>query len=182
MRDHDSVPAIRRLTTAEASAGLLLEMRRLLDHAFDGDFSDEDWEHTCGGWHLIVSDGCLVAHAAVVPRVLTVADQPFHTGYVEGVATLGARQGEGLGSLVMVEAGRVVRDEFALGALSTARHTFYERLGWECWRGPTFVRLGSTMIRTEDEDDGVMVLRYGESRDLDLTAPISCQARAGDDW
>lgn len=52
---------------------------------------------------------------------------------------------------------------------------------WERWQGPTFARDGAELIRTE-EDEGVMVLRFGPSESIDLRAPISCEARAGDDW
>lgn len=75
-----------------------------------------------------------------------------------------------------------MRREHEMGGLSTGRHAFYERLGWERWQGPTFVRDGNDVIRTEDEDDGVMVLRSGPSAKIDLTASISCDARPGDDW
>jgi hypothetical protein len=44
------------------------------------------------------------------------------------------------------------------------------------------VRDGAETIRTEAEDDGVMVLRFGPSAPVDLTAPISCERRRGDDW
>lgn len=155
----------------------------MLDEAFEGEFSDEDWGHTVGGWHVVAAEGTtVVSHAAVVPRVLQVAGHPLRTGYVEGVATLPGRQREGLGSLVLEEGTRLVRRRFELGALSTGRHDFYGRLGWERWQGPTFVRHGDALERTEEEDDGVMVLRFGPSEVIDLTAPISCESRPGDDW
>ncbi len=69
-----------------------------------------------------------------------------------------------------------------MGALSTSKQRFYERLGWERWLGPTFVRRGGGVVRTPDEDDGIMVLRFGASREVDRTAAISCEARSGDDW
>jgi hypothetical protein len=37
-------------------------------------------------------------------------------------------------------------------------------------------------VRTPEEDGGIMVLRFGATATLDLTAAISCEARAGDDW
>lgn len=46
---------------------------------------------------------------------------------------------------------------------------------------PSFVRAGGRLIRTEDENDGIMVLRFGVSQDIDLTAPISSDWRPGDD-
>jgi aminoglycoside 2'-N-acetyltransferase I len=177
------VPAIIVSSTVEPPASLLREVRQLLVDAFGGNVSAEDWEHALGGWHVVVSDGGVVlAHAAVVRRVLDVDGRPFRTGYVEGVATARTRQGAGLGSLAMAEISKLLRGEFELGALSTGRHAFYERLGWERWQGPTFVRVGCESVRTADEDDGVMVLRCGPSKDIDLTAAISCPCRAGDDW
>jgi aminoglycoside 2'-N-acetyltransferase I len=155
----------------------------LLDHAFEDGFSEEDWEHTIGGWHAIVSDGgAVVSHAAVVPRSLVAGDRAFRAGYVEGVATLPTRTGEGFGSLVVGRITSLVRDQFELGALSTGRHSFYERLGWERWRGQTFALRDGETIRTEEDDDGIMVLRFGLSRDLDLTMALSCESRPGDDW
>ena len=177
------MPTVRRFATARAPADLLAEVRGLLDRAFEGAFSDDDWEHTLGGWHVVVTEaGVVVSHAAVVPRLLEVGDRPFHAGYVEGVATDPDRQGAGLGSLAMAEVGAVLHDGFELGALSTGRHRFYERLGWQRWRGPTWVRAGGRRLRTEEEDDGIMVLRFGPSREVDLTAPLACEARRGDDW
>jgi aminoglycoside 2'-N-acetyltransferase I len=177
------MPNAKVFTTRTALGSQLKNIRRLLDEAFGGDFSDEDWEHTLGGWHVVlVERGVPLAHAAVVPRVLTVAGDPLRSGYVEGVATTPQRQGEGFGWAVMSRVGQVLHDEFEIGALSTNFHGFYKRLGWERWRGPTFVRHGGELIRTEEEDDGIMVLRFGTSVELDLTAPISCAARNGDDW
>ena len=171
------------LSTAEVPGEVWIEIRQLLARAFAGRFSQEDWEHALGGFHVIVSDaGAVVSHAAVVPRTLEVARQPFNTGYVEGVATSPDRRGERLGSLAMDEIMRLIRDNFEMGALSTGRSGFYERLGWERWRGPTFVRDGKQETRTEQEDDGVMILRFGVSQDIDLTAPLSCEQRRGDNW
>lgn len=164
------------------AAERLDEIRTLLEQAFGG-FSEDDWAHTLGGWHVVVVDsGVVVSHAAVVPRTVLVGGRAFHTGYVEGVATVPARQGKGLGSLALAELMKVLRERFEFGALSTGRHRFYERLGWERWRGPTFVRDGEELERTPDEDDGVMVLRFGPTAEADLGAAIACEARTGDDW
>ena len=111
------MPTVRRLTTAEASNDLLAEIRRLFDEAFEGDFSNEDWKHALGGWHVVVEVGdAVVSHAAVVPRTLEVAGRPVRTGYVEGVATAAKRRREGLGSLAMAEITELVRREFELRA------------------------------------------------------------------
>lgn len=176
-------PVIRRLTTAGASKEVLTQIRALLDDAFDGELSEEDWQHTVGGWHVVVEeDGVVVAHAAVVPRDLHLGERPVQAGYVEGVATTPARRGRGLGSKAVLEVNEIVRERFELGALSTGLAGFYGRLGWEVWRGPTFVRVGSRLVRTADEDGGVMVLRFGPTAEVDLDLAISCESRPGDDW
>ena len=39
------------------------------DDAFDGDFSDEEWEHGLGGIHVLVHDERgLAAHGSVIQR------------------------------------------------------------------------------------------------------------------
>jgi aminoglycoside 2'-N-acetyltransferase I len=156
-------------------------VRPLLDDAFGGRFDDTDWAHALGGWHVVVRDcGTVVAHAAVVPRELHVDGRPVDAGYVEAVATAPGRQGEGLGTLAMREVDRLVRRHHQLGALSTGAHGFYERLGWERWGGPTYVRRGDELVRTPEEDEGIMVLRVAPG--VRLGAAISCEARTGDDW
>lgn len=179
-----TVVDVRVLGDDEVEAGLLAAVRELTFAAFGGRFDEHDWDHTYGGARVVALDGDVpVAAGAVVPRLLVVGDRPFRTGYVEGVATVPGRHGSGLGTAVMAACAEVVRDGYELGALSTGAHGFYERLGWERWRGPAYVRnADGSLERTPDEDDGVMVLRTGPSADLDLTTPISCPARAGDDW
>ncbi len=157
------------------------EARALLDAAFAGSFSDDDWDHALGGTHVLVRvEGRLVAHAALVPRTLWVGGEPVRAGYVEAVATAPGEQGRGHGSRAMAVVNDLVRAAYDLGALSTSRHAFYERLGWERWRGRTYVRDGDRLLRTADEDAGIMVLRLGAA--LDLGADLACAARAGDDW
>jgi aminoglycoside 2'-N-acetyltransferase I len=120
--------------------------------------------------HYIVGDeGEVRSHVAVVERELHVAGRPLRTGYVENVATRAAEQRRGLGTAVMTAAGEHIRANFELGALGTGEFGFYERLGWERWRGPTSVRTDGEQ-RTPDEDGYVMILR------------ISCDWRPGDVW
>lgn len=174
--------------TEDAPPGMLAEARRLCDEAFagdpDGEFEDDDWAHALGGWHVVVREGDdLLAHAAVVERTIHVAGTPFRTGYVEAVATRPGRHGEGLGSMAMIEIDELIRRHFELGALGTGRCSFYERMGWERWQGPTFVRAPDGVdVRSPDDDDGVMVLRSGPSAEVDRRRPIACEARPGDDW
>lgn len=169
--------------SAQERPGLLDDLHALCVRAFEGDFDPEDWEHAIGGTHFVafLADRP-VSHASVVPRTIFVDETPFDSGYVEAVATETEFQGRGLGTRVMREATRVIRTAFDLGALGTGEHGFYERLGWERWAGPSYVRTAAGLSRSEDDDDGIMVLRFGPSATIRLTGSISCEGRSGDDW
>ncbi len=176
---------IRTCATAELDPAAVRALRTLMAAAFDDGFTDDDWDHALGGRHvLLLEDGEVVAHASVVPRRLRAGERWLDAGYVEAVAVDPARQGAGAGTAVMRRIGEVVRAEHDLGALSTSAHGFYARLGWERWRGPTWVLTGdgADPLRTADEDDGIMVLRHGPSASLDVTLALACEERCGDSW
>lgn len=157
-------------------------LRALLDAAFAGAFSDEDWQHALGGHHALVwAEGRLVGHASVVPRRLWVGERMVQAAYVEAVAVLPGHQGRGLGTAAM-RALEPVLDTSELGVLSTGQHHFYGRLGWERWRGSTWVREPGGDRRTPDEDDGIMVRRTSRTGSLDLGVALICEPRSGDDW
>jgi aminoglycoside 2'-N-acetyltransferase I len=173
-----------RLATTEQLTGVQLDaIRALIEDAFEGTFDDHDWDHTVGGVHvLVVDDDVIVAHGAVVERTLVAGHRRLRTGYVEGVATARSHRRRGLGTKVMKRVAKVIQADFELGALSTAVQDFYELLGWERWRGPTYVDTPSGRVRTEDEDDGILVLRTAATRDLDATVSLTCDWRQGDVW
>lgn len=179
---------VRRARTAELSDAELEALHRRLVEWFGDDpeqaLTAEDWEHALGGIHVLVEDdGLLVAHAAVVERTIEVGGRPLRTGYVEAVAVRPDRRGEGLGSRAMEDAGAIVRDGFELGMLGTGVQPFYERLGWQLWRGRSGVReVGGPIRWTADEDGYLMVLATPSSPALDPDAPIVCDWRPGDVW
>jgi aminoglycoside 2'-N-acetyltransferase I len=181
-----SVIAIRRAATDDLSSAEVEVLKRLFEAAWradDGTFGEEDWEHAKGGVHVLVEDGSEIAsHGAVVERTLELRGVPVRTGYVEAVATWPEQQHRGFGTLVMRELGDVVGANYPLGALSTGVPEFYERLGWERWRGPTSVRTPRGVQRTPDDDDGIMILRTPTSPPLNLDDPIVCDWRDGDVW
>ena len=176
--------AVVLFEAAEVAVARLVAIRRMLDAAFDGRFGDDDWEHGLGGTHAMVLDGeQVLAHASIVARTINVGSRDLRVGYVEGVGVTPALHGQGLGSAVMIAVNDVIRERFELGMLSTGEWQFYERLGWERWFGPTWTVHGDgRRERTEDEDDGIMAYRTEHSKDLDATAPITCEHRAGDCW
>jgi aminoglycoside 2'-N-acetyltransferase I len=169
----------RNLTDAERAA-----IRRLLDEAFGGDFSDDDWQHALGGWHAMVGPAeSVVAHAALVERRICVGARELRCGYVEAVAVKPGHQRAGLGTAVMSKITELILARFDMGALSTGEWPFYQRLGWERWRGPTYVRTADGgHLRSPEEDEGVMVLRCAASQDIGLSAAITCEERTGDSW
>jgi aminoglycoside 2'-N-acetyltransferase I len=177
---------VRQTTTAGLTAAEVDAIRAILWAAFpagEEGFSEDDWQHALGGRHFLLElGGSIVAHAAVVERALEVDGRPVRTGYVEAVATDPARQAGGFGTKLMEAVDTYIRDTFELGALGTGSHYFYERLGWQTWRGPSFVRTSSGTRRTPDEDGYILVLVTGSGPALDLDAEISCESRPGDVW
>lgn len=174
---------ISGFATDEALSETLGRIRALLEDAFDDGFSADDWAHTLAGHHVTVSEaGTLIAHAAVVPRTIYIGDEALRAGYVEGVATKPDRRGRGLGGRVMSELSTRIRSLYEVGVLSTDRPSFYERLGWEPWRGPSYVRAEGILLRTADEDGGLMVFRFGAKAGIPLDQTIACDRRTGDDW
>lgn len=179
MTDHH----VRVVETERLSDVAHRSARQLMEAAFAGDFSDEDWQHALGGWHALIGpDDAVVAHAAVVERRIVVGTRACRAGYVEAVAVAPALQRRGLGTRVMQAIGEIIQARFDIGVLSTGEWGFYAPLGWERWSGPTYVRTAHGDERTPDDDDGVMVLRCIGSREVDLAASITCDARDGDSW
>jgi aminoglycoside 2'-N-acetyltransferase I len=84
----------------------------------------------------------------------------------------------------MRELGRVVRRDYELGALSDGTRIpgFYQRLGWETWRGPTFVAGPGGPVRTAEDDGSVLVLRTSATAGLEPTGALVCDWRPGDVW
>ena len=173
---------LRIVPSSELSDAELQELRRALETAFEDGFTAEDWEHTIGGIHVIAGGGPIFSHAALVERVLMAGDREIRTGYVESVATHPDRRDEGHGSRVMSAVNGLIEARYEMGALSTGIPGFYSRLGWEPWTGPTYVRSPGGLLRTEDDDDSIMILRTSRSGPLDLTGSLSCDWRAGDVW
>jgi aminoglycoside 2'-N-acetyltransferase I len=173
--------------TSQVDTLVLAAARALLDEAFDGDFSDHDWEHCLGGIHALTwDDGELVGHAAVVQRRLVHGGRALRTGYVEGVAVRADRRGRGHGRQLMTPLQDVIRLSYELGALSATEEApvFYEHLGWELWRGPTSALTPAGIVPTPDDDGSVYVLRIpgGPVPDPDLDGALACDWRDGDVW
>jgi aminoglycoside 2'-N-acetyltransferase I len=180
------VIAVRRVRSPDLTPRELGALRAIFVAAWpepDEAFDEYDLEHAMGGLHFVADiGGAIVSHASVVEREIHAGEHRLRTGYVEAVATHPEHQRRGYGSAVVADATRHIDDAFELGALGTGRLAFYERLGWVTWRGPTGVRTTDGVIRTTEDDGYVMVRITPATPPLDLDAPITCDARAGDAW
>src|SRR5215216_2191164 len=110
-----------------------------------------------GGWHFLAYEGeQLVSHAMVTTRWLQPEGYPLlKTAYIDAVATLPNSQGRGHGSTLMRHLASRIDGEYVIGCLETERVEFYERLGWEVWRGPLAGRSEQGLI-PRPEQTGIM--------------------------
>jgi aminoglycoside 2'-N-acetyltransferase I len=174
---------IRTAHTADIDPALLAAARTLLSEVFEGEFAEDDWEHSLGGMHaLVLEDDAVIAHASVVQRRLLHGGQALRAGYVEGVGVRADRRRQGHATALMAALERVVRGAYDLGALGTTEdaRALYESRGWQRWEGPTSALTPTGVIRTEDEDGSVYVLPLAAP--LDVAGELTCDWRDGDVW
>jgi aminoglycoside 2'-N-acetyltransferase I len=174
---------VRTAHTADLDATTLEVARALLDDVFEGEMSDDDWEHALGGVHALVWEGAdLVGHASVIQRRLLHQGRALRTGYVEGVGVRADRRRRGYGGAMMEALERVIRGAYELGALGATDEAieFYARRGWKRWRGPTSALTPTGISRTQDDDGGIFVLPL--TVPLNLEGELTCDWRQGDVW
>ncbi len=174
---------VRTAHTARLRAAELRAIRALLDGAFDGEFTDDDFEHGLGGMHALVWDGStLVGHGCVIMRRLMHAGRTLRTGYVESVGVRSERRGHGHGQAVMAALEEIIGSAYEIGALSTSEtaYGFYAARGWQLWTGTTSVLSPSGIKRTPDED-GALYLFPGTAQ-LPHGGELACDWRDGDVW
>ena len=124
----------------------------------------------------------LVCHALWVTRYLQVGTNPMlRTAYVEAVATEADFRNRGFASAIMkYTIGEI--QEYELAALSPFNVEYYERLGWERWHGPLFIRTREGNLLPSPDDEEVMIYRLPQTPGLDLSAPLSAEWREGELW
>jgi aminoglycoside 2'-N-acetyltransferase I len=170
-------------STDELTRNEIEQIRQLLDDAFGGTFSDDDWNHSIGGLHVFVRlEGKVVSHGSVVARRLDAGTHRLSTGYVEAVATRADVRGRGHARRVLRRLAEQIETDFELGALSADVPQLYAALGWETWRGPTYVHAPGGRRRTVGDDGAVMVLRTSRTATVDLDLDLTCDWRVGDVW
>jgi aminoglycoside 2'-N-acetyltransferase I len=153
----------RTAHTFELAPSELAEIRALMEAAFDGDFSEEDWDHTVGGVHVLLYDAeGLAAHGSVVMRRVLHGGRFCRVGYVEGVAVRADRRRQGLGGRVMGALERVVDGAYEFGALSAsdAGAALYLSRGWRRWTGRIEGVGPQGLVHLPDEEGSVFL--WGE--------------------
>ena len=174
---------VRTVHTAWLSRQELRAIRALLDDAFGGDVTDDDYEHVLGGVHALVWEGPqLIGHGSVVMRRLLHDGRALRTGYVEGVAVRPDRRARGHGAAVMTELERVIRAAYEIGALGATEAAvgFYAARGWQLWTGTASVIAPSGLQRTEEDEGGIYVLPV--TAELTPGGDLACDWRGGDVW
>jgi aminoglycoside 2'-N-acetyltransferase I len=101
------------------------------------------------------------------------------TAYVDAVATLPAVQGQGYGSALLRHLAQNIGD-CEIACLQTDIPAFYQRLGWELWRGPLAGRGEAGLVPTPTQT-GVMILRLHRTPPLDLDTLLTIEV-AGRIW
>ncbi len=177
--------SLRIVSSADLSASEWSTLTDLCVAAFNEPW-DTYWEDIGPGVHVLAEDPQrgIVAHAAIVDRLLYPGDTTLSAGYVEAVAVWPDLQRTGLGTEVMGVIDRMIDERYELGALGTGRHSFYARLGWVTWQGPTWIRnRDGSLERSASEDGGIMVRITPQTpAGLDLSLPISVDWRPGEVW
>jgi aminoglycoside 2'-N-acetyltransferase I len=177
--------SLRVVASADLSASEWSMLTDLCVAAFNEPW-DTYWEDIGPGVHVLAEDPerGIVAHAAIVDRLLYPGDAVLRGGYVEAVAVWPNLQRSGLGTEVMEVIDRMIDEQYELGALGTGRHQFYARLGWLVWQGPTWIRnRDGSLERSPSEDGGIMVRMTPQTPpDLDLTLAIAVDWRPGEVW
>ena len=156
-----------------------VEMLKLCSRAFNTNYKSiysrfSDPVHILGRL-----EGKLVSHALWITRWMQCGDNPIlRTAYVEAVATDPKYRGRGYASQLIGVLNANIQD-YELGGLSPNTFGLYKRLGWEHWRGPTYIRTNAGLLYTPYE---IMILRTLLTPALDLESAISAEWRPGELW
>ncbi|MGW1803637.1 GNAT family N-acetyltransferase [Streptomyces sp. NPDC002078] len=173
---------LRLAHTSDLDPAELGAARALLDEAFGGDFSDDDWDHGLGGMHVLVQDGAgLAAHGSVVQRRIRHRGRWLRTGYVEAVAVRADVRRTGLGGRVMAELERVIDRAYDLGALSASEEgeLLYAARGWQRWPGQVHTLSPDGIVRLPEEE-GYVHVRPALAGPLDPGRELVFDWRDGD--
>jgi aminoglycoside 2'-N-acetyltransferase I len=158
------------------------KIKSMLHRAYEGDFSEEDWEHTLGGVRYLgwIGDE-LIANGSICSRTIWLNDIETHVGYIEAIAVEPKFWSKGYGTQLMQSISKDALSAYSVSMLSTSEKGFYRRVGWTDFRGESFVTLSNKEVRTANDDKGLMLL--GSDADyLTRIIKVVCESRSGDVW
>ena len=182
MRAPEDAIIVTVLTTEELTAAQRASVIDVCIAAHENEEFRKLFTHITSGRHFLAHRGReLVSHAVVTTRWVQPEGQvELKTAYVDAVSTLPTYQGRGYGSEVMARLATEIGD-YEIACLQTDRPAFYERLGWEVWRGPLAGRSEHGLIPTP-EQRGVMVLRLSGTPPLDLEKQLTIECQPERIW
>lgn len=172
---------IKVFDSSALSPSLREEIIALCNRAYEEDLGPL-FETFTGAVHLLgYCESILVSHALWVTRYLQAGAGPLmRTAYVEALATEAGYRGRGYAAVLLKQLIGKVQD-YDLAALSPSDAGYYQRLGWELWRGPLFIRANGE-LEASPEDEEVMIYRLPKTPALDITDPLSAEWREGELW
>lgn len=172
---------IRVIPSKDLTQAENLAVRELCERAYEEEF-ELILDTFSNATHILgYHQDNLVSHALWVTRWLQVDDAPtLRTAYVEAVATEPTYQRRGFATAIMQRVAQEIQD-FDLAALSPFSAEYYQRLGWELWRGPLFIRQDGALISTPDDEE-VMIMRLPNTPPFELNARLSAEWREGELW
>ncbi|MFJ9899028.1 GNAT family N-acetyltransferase [Streptomyces sp. NPDC091280] len=173
---------MRTAHTADLTPADLRAVRVLLDAAFAGDLTDQDFEHGLGGVHALLADeDGLVAHGSVVMRRVRHRGRWLRVGYVEGVGVRPDARRRGYGGQVMAELERIVDHAYDVGLLGASDDgaRLYTARGWRLWGGRISALGPDGIVHLPEEEDSTYV-RAALAGPLDLDAELLFDWRDGD--
>jgi len=155
---------------------------QLCTQVFASDGFEQMFLHIVEGRHFLAyMQETLGSHAVVTTSWLQPEGLPvLKTAWVDAVETLPAYQRRGYGSIVMRHLAEHISD-YTIAGLKTASHGFYERLGWETWRGALAGRSEDGLVPTR-EQKGVMVLRLQHTPPLNFDGALTIECQPGRVW
>lgn len=179
---------VRTVQSGDADREELCLAEQLVKQSFGAGFRDHDWRHGLGGTHIFINDHTnnLLAHAAVVSRVIRRGTDTLLTGYVEAVAVRPDLQGRGLGRVLMDQVESIVSANYQLGALNAIDNAvpFYLHRGWTLWTGPTAaIDSSGNVHQVTNSADRIMLFSSAlHNRKSDHDVVLTCDWRPGDLW
>jgi len=173
---------IIQLKDSELSRSVESDSLNLLNEAFEGDFSQEDFRHTFGGLRFLgYFNQELVAHGSVIPRNMCIDEIQVQVGYIEGVAVIPKYWKKGFGSLLIAEITSYCRSQYSISMLSTVEKNFYSRHGWVEFEGESYVLSEGRELSTKEENETLMFLMGTNLEARSLNKAV-CNERTGDAW